>query len=40
MLYALYELFGADGSVFDFIGFGFYITLIASILGVVFSKDD
>jgi len=40
MLYALYELFGAGGSVFDFIGFGFYITLIASILGVVFSKDD
>jgi len=40
MLYALYELFGAGGSVFDFIGFGFYITLIASIFGVVFSKDD
>lgn len=44
MLYALYEMAQlpsvGDISIFDFIGFGFYLTLIASILGVVFSKND
>ena len=49
LLYGLYKMneaasmaskMGADVSIFDFIGFGFYITLIASIFGVVFSKDD
>ena len=50
LLYGLYKMNevatglstmpGVDVSIFDIIGFGFYITLIASILGVVFSKDD
>jgi hypothetical protein len=44
MLYALYEMTQlpslGDVSVFDFIDFGFYVTIIASIVGVIFSKDD
>ena len=50
LLYGLYKMNevasmaskmpGVDVSIFDVIGFGLFITLIASILGVVFSKDD
>ena len=49
LLYGLYQMneaatvaskLGVDVSIFDVIGFGLYVTLIASIVGVIFSKDD
>ena len=43
MLYALYgmtQASGGDVSIFDYIGFGFYVTIIASIVGVIYSKED
>lgn len=44
MLYVVYKMTqlpgGGDVSIFDFIGFGFYVTIIASIVGVIYSKED